>query len=470
MLGIWLMALTGMASTHYVVTNGTPGVTSADPYTNWATAGTSILEVVNAAMTNTEPRIVWVTNGTYYFTNGVSITNALTIQSVNGRSNTIFNGNYPVFSNYCFYINPGSTTSTIDGFTITNFAVTNIVNFGAIYATAIGSGRSKIINCLVTGNRGKHPSGGSDAGGIQINNTDVTNCIIRGNTAQRYGGGISVGDNSIVCDSLIEGNSCGTEFVGGGVYFGGQNSTISNCAVINNIAADGGGICFYSSKSGRTIINCVITGNTAKGYNSTYSGQGGGIGFQLDCSIPPLIQNCTINGNFATNSGGGISGPNFILRNCLFSGNVARTNAGGVLCQTGIVESCTIVSNTAGVSGGGLYFSTVSVTGQNNIVYYNSAGVSANNFTNTTGNTGLNYSCVTPAVDGIRNITNDPALKDLSGGNCRLRMSSPCVNAGTNQNWMTNAVDLEGNARILNGIVDMGAYETILWQGTIYRF
>jgi hypothetical protein len=46
---------------------------------------------------------------------------------------------------------------------------------------------------------------------------------------------------------------------------------------------------------------------------------------------------------------------------------------------------------------------------------------------------------------------------------------SPCVNTGSNQDWMTNAVDLEGNARILNNIVDMGAYETLLWQGTIYR-
>jgi len=52
-------------ATHYVVTNGTPGVSSADPYTNWDTAGTNIIDVVNAAMTNAVPRVVWVSNGVY---------------------------------------------------------------------------------------------------------------------------------------------------------------------------------------------------------------------------------------------------------------------------------------------------------------------------------------------------------------------------------------------------------------------
>ena len=81
----------------------------------------------------------------------------------------------------------------------------------------------------------------------------------------------------------------------------------------------------------------------------------------------------------------------------------------------------------------------------------------------------MNYSCVFPAVDGNGNTTDDPRFIDLAGDNYRLRMSSPCVNTGTNQAWMTNAVDLGGNERILNNIVDMGAYETVLWQGAIYK-
>jgi len=123
-------------------------------------------------------------------------------------------------------------------------------------------------------------------------------------------------------------------------------------------------------------------------------------------------------------------------------------------------DSCVILESSSSVIEG--------FTITNNIVYFNTA-VAGANFTNTAGNTGLNYSCVFPTVDGTGNITNDPRLIGLAGGDYRLHMSSPCVNTGTNQDWMTNAVDLEGNAHILNNIVDMGCYETVLWQGTIYR-
>jgi len=131
------------------------------------------------------------------------------------------------------------------------------------------------------------------------------------------------------------------------------------------------------------------------------------------------------------------------------------------------MESCTIVSNYAGVSGGGLYIKDVG-SGTNNIVYFNTAPVAAN-FTNTAGNTGLHYSCVIPAVDGARNITNDPSLVSLDGGNYRLNANSPCVNAGLNQSWMTNTVDLDRRQRIRYGTVDMGAYE-VIFGGTIYGF
>ena len=36
----------------------------------------------------------------------------------------------------------------------------------------------------------------------------------------------------------------------------------------------------------------------------------------------------------------------------------------------------------------------------------------------------------------------------IVAGNYRLKPSSPCINAGTNQLWMAAATDLDGNARI----------------------
>ena len=53
-------------------------------------------------------------------------------------------------------------------------------------------------------------------------------------------------------------------------------------------------------------------------------------------------------------------------------------------------------------------------------------------------------------------------------GNYRLIANSPCINTGTNGNWMTNSYDRDGRTRIRYGTVDMGAYEKI-YEGTIYR-
>ena len=77
------------------------------------------------------------------------------------------------------------------------------------------------------------------------------------------------------------------------------------------------------------------------------------------------------------------------------------------------------------------------------------------------------YHCCTPdgihGVDGI--ITNEPMFVDGAAGNFRLQSNSPCINAGTNQEWMIDATDLDGHPRLYaGGRVDMGAYE---FQGSL---
>ena len=75
------------------------------------------------------------------------------------------------------------------------------------------------------------------------------------------------------------------------------------------------------------------------------------------------------------------------------------------------------------------------------------------------------------------NITNNPRfLADGTGignahvpGNYRIKSTSPCLNAGANQDWMTDHLDLDGNPRIdhVFGTVDMGAYERVISGTTI---
>jgi hypothetical protein len=62
-------------------------------------------------------------------------------------------------------------------------------------------------------------------------------------------------------------------------------------------------------------------------------------------------------------------------------------------------------------------------------------------------------------LSGSGNISSDPLFVNAAAGNYRLQASSPCINTGTNESWMTGATDLDGTPRIVGGTVDMGAYE-----------
>jgi len=443
-----------MAATHYVVPTNSA---AADPYTSWITAGTNIIDVVNAAMTNDSPRLIWVTNGTYYPTSHITITNTMTIQSVNGRDLTILHGG-AASTNRCIAFR---SAVTFDGFTVTNYCAIDMD--GVIYVPSSGE-NSKILNCLVTGNRVAASLAWSENGGgifHDYKSLTITNCIVRGNRARSYGGGIRAGANAHISDCVIENNTADIN-AGGGIaipWYTYQDIFLSNCFIINNRGnSDGGGIYIDVNRDVK-VVSCVITGNIS------VSGNGGGV-----WGNNTTVENCIITANRATNSnGGGVYGTNLNIKNCLVAQNAAKTNAGGVyFANGGTIMNCTVVSNYAGVSGGGLFITNAGY-GTNNIIYHNTATVSADNFTNTTGNTGLNYSCVLPAVDGTGNITNDPRLVDFNGGNYRLRADSPCVNRGMNQDWMTNSYDLDGQTRIRYGRVDMGVYEAI-YNGTVYAF
>lgn len=440
--GTLLSVMIAQAATHYVVTNGTPGVTSTDPYTNWATAGTNIIDVVNAAATNNVPRLVWVTNGTYYPTNNIYVNVPITLRSVNGREVTTLYGGNGLYTNLCAVFGSSANPSVFDGFTIANYyKKNNIAPHGIINSYGLS-----LLNCTFTGNTNAYGAGNYGFGGVWIQSSGaVTNCIFRNNRTIVYYGAIA------------------------GMYIDGS-FTVSGCIIENNYAdIIGGGLGLIMSPGGSAVIsNCIFRGNHSTGRTS--DAIAGGLYLDgtsrnitvVDCTI---ISNTVPSGVF---NGGGIGGNDFILRNCLVAYNSGASNGGGLyISSNAFIESCTIVSNKANTLGGGVYITGVNVTGINNIIYYNTAPDGAN-FTNLTGNAGLERCCVIPVVNGTGNITNDPALIDLTGGNYRLQPNSPCMNTGTNQSWMTNSVDLDGRGRIRYGVVDMGAYETI-YEGTVYR-
>jgi len=424
------------------------------PYTNWADAGTNIVEVVNLANSYNEGDVVVVSNGTYALTNSIWVSYATVSNFNTNRSATVILGNN---QNRCVFMS--NAYAAVHGFTITN----GTADFGGGVLAYGGL----LNNCAIVGNcaTGSSASWGNGGGGVKCqSSTIITNCLIMQNIATQdaFGAGVNC-DVGQIYNSTIIGNTAYPPSWAGGVFA--KNCNIYDSMITANSAYDGGGAYVAYSSS---IRDCFVGNNAA-------SRKGGGLALDGLCSV----QGCIIISNTALTNGGGVTidggarkGP-CLLENSLVVENWSRYG-GGAYCikyngtSTGIVANCTVVSNSCDIAGGGVYVaSTVKCFMTNSIVYFNSGP-----YSNVYELKSAAFSCVAPTngftENNLNNISDNPQFSDLNGRNYRLTVNSPCVNTGTNQDWMTNSFDLDGRQRIRYGTVDMGAYETI-YEGTIYR-
>ncbi len=110
------------------------------------------------------------------------------------------------------------------------------------------------------------------------------------------------------------------------------------------------------------------------------------------------------------------------------------------------ITNSTFFGNTA-AEGGGMFNKSSSPTITNSIIWGNELyGPAFVTYSNGTG------------YPGTGNIFTDPLF--IGADNLRLSPDSPCIDAGNNDAVPVGiTVDLDGNPRIVNEIVDMGAYE-----------
>ena len=184
----------------------------------------------------------------------------------------------------------------------------------------------------------------TDSGGVRCGNITIRDCEIFGNDADR-GGGVygsplmedcRIYDNSsddlgggiygcpVLVRCTVEGNSseggCGEDGSAGGGVFCYSGTLIQDCVIQDNTAGGGyeGGGVFGPA----TILNSIIVGNSVDDWGGIYRAEGGGL------YGASLVQNCTVAFNSAQSGTGG-----------------KYPGEGGGLSNCGSVVSCIVVGN-----------------------------------------------------------------------------------------------------------------------------
>ena len=449
------LAIRASATTYYVDVNST---NPTPPYLSWSTASTDIQSAVNLT-TNGDLVLVnpgLYQSGGYTAPDGnlscVVVSNTITLQSVNGPSETSIVGtnfsliNSTIYSMRCIYL---GNYAVLSGFTLTNGTVyggngagvycastnawvTNCVLINCIASIGGGAYSGAFNNCSFYGNVANN---GGDGGGGAFGST-LNNCLISSNSAVNGGGTYNCTLNSCVLSNNFAQNFSAHAAYGGGAF----ECALSNCFLTGNFALDSG---YGGGTSGGSAQSCIFSNNWA-----TY---GGG-------AASTVLTNCLLVDNFATNGGGFAEGGgayNCQLYGCWIQNNSISNAVGAVAMYGGGAEHCTL-TNCA------LLGNTITAyifDGQEEpSAYGGGADFSTLNNCKICGN------IVTNAISGI---------VSYGGGvnNCILQdcivNSNFCYDGGGANDSTLNRCYLIGNGAAVGGaVVDCTVYDSLLLGNT----
>jgi hypothetical protein len=367
--------------------------------------------------------------------------NALSCSSI-----TLSQGAIPVLLDNLTLTGPGAAALTIDGAGADRVLVHPGYGTLTVQGLTLRNGAARVAANKITGGACI-----ASAGYVMLDHSRVSDCYGSGEGV--YGGGIFAFGllmyTSTLSGAVAFGRSgfSGTASFGGGAYV--EYARIVDSTISANRAAHtlayglsgydtGGGIfCDF----GGTILSSTIDNNYSTGIGGGISAFGGGVIDVIDS---------TISGNVARNgTGGGIDIRTFInasIRNSTISGNHAGAGGGVYLrgAPQGFVLQSTVISgNVAGTGGADAGASPpIPLLGANNLVIGVGAGV-------------------TLPADTLHV---DPLLQPLAdnGGPTRthaLLQGSPAIDAGNNFAGLATDQRGTGFPRVVGAAADIGAFE-----------
>jgi predicted outer membrane repeat protein len=384
---------------------------------------------------------------------------------------TITGGNaYPFDSGAGMYNETGSPTVKNCSF------IANSAYYGGGMCNKYES-KPKVYDCYFAGN---YAYWGGGMANVFDSDPSLEGCEFDGNGAIEGAGIANIsGSSPYVQKCMFQNNSA--RLYGGGI----QNDHVINpciekCTFKQNSAVSSGGGIKCDNETEAEIIDCTFSGNTARYGAGVYCGD----------ESEPILINCIFTGNVGLEDAGGLSntgGSKTKLYNCLFSGNTARF--GGVIYNASSIirlTNCTMAGNTA-TSGHGNAFSCRASDGPGEVTVKNSiiwdggreietwgngnteffiTSTDVQGWVPSTGNINLDPFFVRYPDDGGDGWGDDSTTPDVDEsenddfGDLHLMEISPCINSGDNSaipSWLE--VDLDGGPRIIDLIVDRGAYE-----------
>ena len=262
-------------------------------------------------------------------------------------------------------------------------------------------------------------------------------------------------------ETIIDGNQSGSAVTF--VLGEGLTSVLSGFTVQNGNATFGAGVTLLGSSP--TIIGNIFDSNNQGG-----GGFGAGIGGNN--SSPTIEQNVfrnnTCDDQWTSGVVSFVNGSSPLIVNNIFESNPCRAinMTIPVGYQPKIINN-TMVMNRVGVRVD-RRVNTSFQTYLNNIIAGNDIGLEVDfgseDYNPTWGSNlvfgnGIDYDVIADQTGISGNISADPLFLDAANSDFHLLPDSPALDAGDNTAPGLPATDQDGNPRIVNGIVDMGALE-----------
>ena len=319
-------------------------------------------------------------------------------------------------------VNLAATTYTLAATVVINKNLT-VNGAGAANTTVSGNNAVQVVSI----------------GGFNFNRTVNINGLTVAKGKSTNGGGVLVNQGATLnlANSTFSNNSAG--FGGGGAISNLGTINITNSTFSNNSVRAGSG----GAISNRGTINIT---------NSTFSNNSASFGGAISNRATTNITNSTFSNNSSGSNGGAIeniSDKTINITNSTFSNN-SSGDKGGAIFKSNIgtinITNSILVGNNAKTSGSEEVSGNITSNG------YNLVGVN--------GNAGGFQTIATDRVLAGEVSTAITALGDYGGATQTFALvpNSPAIDAGNNAS--TPANDQRGLARIVNGTIDIGSFES----------